>query len=79
MTESVCDLCKVNDFHFGMISLDREKAFDRVDHNYLFSVLSVSLVKLLCDGAECLLKVGGGLSRQIPVSQGIMQGCSISG
>lgn len=72
---------------FGLVSLDQEKAFDRVDHGYLFSVLSVfgfgenfiSGVKLLYTGASCMVKVGGGLSRPIPVGRGIRQGCPLSG
>jgi len=70
-----------------LIALDQEKAFDRVDHNYLFNVLKVfgfgetflNLIQLLYNGASCIVKVGGTLSRPIPILRGIRQGCPLSG
>lgn len=84
----VCiDVCKVYDQNVGILSLDQEKAFDRVDHRFLFSVLKafgfgekfIARVSLLYNRASCLVKVGKGLSRPIPVERGIRQGCPISG
>ena len=73
--------------NLGLVSLDQEKAFDRVDHEYLFNVMSVfgfgksfvTCVKLLYAGASCMVKVGGGLSRPVWVRRGIRQGCPLSG
>ncbi len=75
------------DAEVGLIALDQEKAFDRVDHNYLFNLLVVfgfgqgfiKWIQLLYTGASCMVKVGGGLSRPIVVSRGIRQGCPLSG
>ena len=33
------DVCKLYNIDFGIVSLDQEKAFDRVDHSFLFSTL----------------------------------------
>jgi len=71
----------------GVLSLDQEKAFDRVDHEYLFKVLKgygfgdvfISYIKLLYSNVYVMVKVGGGLSAPIPVTRGIRQGCPISG
>ncbi len=58
------DLSKFYNMDFGRISLDQEKAFDRMDHGYLFSGLVgfgvgenfVSIIKMLykgdCHGGE---------------------------
>ena len=81
------DVCKVYDLDVGIVSLDQEKAFDKVDHSYLFSALKafgfgdgfLSWVGLLYNGAQCLVKTGAGLSRPVPVQRGIRQGCPISG
>lgn len=58
------------DQNVGILSLDQEKAFDRVDHRFLFSVLRafsfgekfIAWVSLLYNRASCLVKVGKGLS-----------------
>ena len=74
--------------NFGLVSLDQEKSFDRVDHEYLFNVMSVlgfgemflTRVKMLYAGASCDASQGrGGLSRPVWVRRGIRQGCPLSG
>ena len=35
----VCDVWKLYNVKVGIISIDQEKAFDRVDHDFLFSTL----------------------------------------
>lgn len=87
LMRDIFDICTLYDFNIGIISLDQEKAFDRVDHSFLFATLQtfgvgehfLSWVRLLYEGACCVVKVGGGLSRPVAVSRGIRQGCPISG
>lgn len=58
-----------------------------MDHSYLFVVLGafgfgdgfLSWLRLLYSGAECMVKMGPGLSRPIPVQRGIRQVYPISG
>lgn len=87
LMRDIFDICELCNSTAGVVSLDQEKAFDRVDHNYLFSVLRgfgfgegfILMVKLLYKGASCMVKMGGGLSRPVPVMRGIRQGCNMSG
>lgn len=76
-----------NNNDIGVLSLDQEKAFDRVDHEYLFKVFKsygfgdvfISYIQLLYSNVYVMVKVGGGLSAPKPVTRGIRQGCPISG
>ncbi len=60
------DLSFKENINMGFLSIDQEKAFDRVDHGYLFSALSsfgfgerfISWVKLLYQDVSVLVKVG---------------------
>ncbi len=77
--------CK--DVSMGLLSLDQEKAFDRVDHVFLFDTLNavgfgekiISRIKRLYTEATCMIKMAGGLSIPINVKRGIRQGCPLSG
>lgn len=88
LIRDVIDVCRSDtNVNFGIVCLDQEKAFDRVDHSYLFSALRafgfgdgfLAWIGLLCSGAQCLVKTGAGLSQPVPVQRGIRQGCPISG
>lgn len=76
------NLSKFQDLDFGLFWIDQEKAFGRVDHNYLlktfeafrFGETFISCIRLLYSAASVLLKVGGGLSPPVPVYRGIRQG-----
>ncbi len=41
LVRDTLDICKLVDAEVGLIASDQEKAFDRVDHNYLFNLLGV--------------------------------------
>lgn len=87
LMRDVFDVCKTYGLNTGIISVDQEKAFDRVDHNFLFATLRafglgehfLKWVKLLYYDVSCVVKVRGGLTRPVPVTRGIRQGCPISG
>lgn len=78
---------KLFGFNFGLFSMDQEKAFDRVEHEYLwrtmeafnFSSVFLNRIKVLYGGIQSMLKVNGGLSAPFNVNRGIRQGCSLSG
>ncbi|CAM5113992.1 unnamed protein product [Eretmochelys imbricata] len=71
---------------FALLSLDQEKAFDRVDPGYLLSTLRVfgfgpqfmGFLQVLYTSAECLVKLNWTLTE--PVSFGrVRQGCPLLG
>ncbi len=87
MIRDILDYSKLNEVNVGFLLLDQEKAFDRVDHGFLFETMSafgfgkvfISWIKLLCMNASCILKIGDGLSKPIRLLKGIRQGCPLSG
>ncbi len=87
MLRNVIDFNQFNNVDLGVLSLDQEKAFDRVNHIYLFEVLRnfgfgkdfMSYIQLLYSEVFVIVKAGGGLSAPVPVLKGIRQGCPLSG
>lgn len=83
----ILDVSKLFKLHCALISLDQEKAFDRVEHKYLWKALTafsfcedfVEMIKVLYTDVESVLKVNGGLCNPFNVGRGIRQGCSLSG
>ena len=81
------NIANLNNVPLGIVSLDQEKAFDRVDHDWLFKTLSamgygpnfISYVKLIYQDPECLLKINGDLTNSFKFGRGIRQGCPLSG
>ncbi len=63
------EVSKLLNLDFGLISLDQEKAFDRVEHFYLWKTLEafgfkqdfIKMVQVLYSEVESVLKINGGL------------------
>lgn len=87
MIRDILDYTKLHEVNVGFLFLDQEKAFDRVDHGFLYDTMTafgfgdgfMSWIKLLYMNASCILKIGGGLSKPISLLKGIRQGCPLSG
>lgn len=87
LVRDILEVSKLFNLDFALIFLDQEKAFDRVEHNYLWKTLAdfgfcqdfVEMVKMLYTDAESVLKVNGGLCTPFKVGRGVRQGCSLSG
>jgi hypothetical protein len=68
------------------LSLDFEKAFDQVEHSYLWETLTwlgldgtfLCLVKGLIDNATSKIHVNSMYSKPIEMQRGVRQGCPIS-
>ena len=71
----------------GLISLDQEKAFDRVEHDFLWEVMErfgfsaglIAKIKVLYSDIESVLKFNGSLCAPFRVRRGVRQGCALSG
>lgn len=71
---------------FAAISLDAEKAFDRVEWPFLFSTLKafgfgegyISWVKLLYSNPRAAVLTNGMISAQFDLKRGTRQGCPLS-
>lgn len=71
----------------GIILWDQEKAFDRINHRYLFAALKafgfgqgfVDWVALLYANGAFRIRVNGSISSPIAFQCGVRQGCSLSG
>uniref|UniRef100_A0A9J7XN67 Reverse transcriptase domain-containing protein n=1 Tax=Cyprinus carpio carpio TaxID=630221 RepID=A0A9J7XN67_CYPCA len=69
-----------------VISLDFEKAFDRVEHGYLFDVLKkfgfggdfIKWIEILYKGALTRIKCNGFLTECFKITRSIRQGCPLS-
>lgn len=77
--------CCANEWNLPLtiLSLDQEKAFDRVNHTYLFSVLQnlnlgksfVDLVALLYRDVVRQIQINGFYSRPVQQAWGVKKGC----
>lgn len=87
LVRDIFDFAFNNNINLGFLSLDQEKAFDRVDHAFLFETFKafgfgdkfISMIRLLYNDATCMIKIAGGLSVPVKVNRGIRQGCPLSG
>ena len=69
-----------------LLGIDLEKAFDRVEHFFLWEVLErvgfgidfIKWVKLLYSGAKSRVKVNGFLTGEFNIKRSVRQGCPLS-
>ncbi|KAJ3603143.1 hypothetical protein NHX12_030886 [Muraenolepis orangiensis] len=85
LIRDVLEVSSSLDINTGLISLDQEKAFDRVEHSFLwkvkfgFSAGFIAKIKVLYNNIESVLKFNGGLCAPFRVCRGVQQGCALSG
>ena len=81
----VVDYCSLSSTPAALISLDQEKAFDRLDWSFLCSVLIsmgfgpsfVKWVDLFYCNSRSSVNVNGYISNSFPLSRGVRQGCPL--
>ncbi|CAM2106435.1 unnamed protein product [Caretta caretta] len=87
LVRDLLELGRRDGLSFALLSLDQEKAFDRVDHGYLLSTLQafgfgpqfVSFLRVLYASAECLVWLNWTLTEPVSFGRGVRQGCPLSG
>ncbi|KAJ3587905.1 hypothetical protein NHX12_011500, partial [Muraenolepis orangiensis] len=87
LIRDVLEVSSSLDINTGLISLDQEKAFDRVEHSFLWKVMEkfgfsagfIAKIKVLYNKIESVLKFNGGLCAPFRVCRGVRQGCALSG
>ena len=69
-----------------VLSLDYQEAFDRISHQYLFTILRsygfsdwfVERIKCMYEEAGSSIQINGHVSRPIPIHSSVRQGCPTS-
>ncbi|CAM2106691.1 unnamed protein product [Caretta caretta] len=87
LVRDLLELGRRDGLSFALLSLDQEKAFDRVDHGYLLSTLQVfgfgpqfvGFLRALYTSTECLVKLNWTLTELVSFRRGVWQGCPLSG
>lgn len=85
-TLHIIDKINTNNIPSALTSLDAEKAFDRVNWEYLykrrqkfgFTEKAVQIISALCNKPTARIKVNGSLSDLINIERGTIQGCCLS-
>ena len=85
LNRDIISLANINELEASIITLD-QKAFDRVDRNFLFKALRkfgygpkiVSMIQAIYNNIEAQITVNGNMSQSFPVGNGLKQGCPLS-
>ncbi len=86
LTKMVIDYCEAEEVNGAIIALDQEKAYDKVDHDYLWKVLEkfnfppkfINTIRELYKGATSVVAVNGVLSSKFEIVRGMRQGDPMS-
>ena len=76
----------ISDTPLALISIDQMKAFDRINHVFLFQLLQAykfgpyfqTLIQIAYAEPHFLMKINNFLSQPTPFRRGLRQGCSLS-
>uniref|UniRef100_A0A672HUD6 Reverse transcriptase domain-containing protein n=1 Tax=Salarias fasciatus TaxID=181472 RepID=A0A672HUD6_SALFA len=87
LIRDVLEVSSSLDIDAGLISVDQEKAFDRVEHSFLWRVMEsfgfsagfIAKIQVLYRDIESVLKINGSLCAPFRVCRGVRQGCALSG
>ena len=86
LIRDLIQLSNENNEEAAFLFLDQEKAFDRVDHDFLFDTMNTfglgetftNWVKTIYSNATTYININGFLTDPIPLKRGVRQGCRLS-
>ena len=86
ITKNLIDLATLNNESLAIISTDFEKAFDRVDRNFMHKLLTKigipenirNYIALIYQDTTAKININGFLTREIATKRGVRQGCPLS-
>jgi ribonuclease HI len=86
LTKAMIDKAEASEENSCILTLDQEKAYDRIKHDYLWEALKtfgipelfITTVKNLYAKAETVVVINGKLSEAFPVTRGVQQGDPLS-
>ena len=85
MRDVLC-YCNEHSIQGAVLTLDWSKAYDRLDHCFLYAALRkigfsehfVKIVKLFCSNAKSAVQINGNITETFNIGRGIRQGCPLS-
>jgi exonuclease III len=86
LIRNLIDYLEFKDLPGILVSLDQQKAFDRVNHHYLFSALKaygfgphfLQWIRIIYSDISSSVLVNGFLAPKFSLTRGVRQGCSLS-
>ena len=86
LLRDLIDLSNRDDSEGALIFLDQEKAFDRVEHEFLYRTMAafgfgdsfMDWIRIIYSNASTKIKVNGFLTNPISLKRGLRQGCPLS-
>ena len=86
MIRDLIDIANKEDEQAAFIFVDQEKAFDRVNHDFLYKTMRafgigenfIHWITTIYSNASAVLNINGFITKQIPLKRGVRQGCPLS-
>lgn len=84
--DSIINYMELKHMGGALISFDQEKAFDRIEHNYLLSILEaynfpnniIKWIKILYTNINSSVLINGKISKKFRITRSVRQGCPLS-